>query len=114
MLVNCFRTRAVESAYEAQFGHGWDYAIEIPTIRKVRQALGRVVRSPSDYGVRILLDGRYTSTSAKKLGKYSVFNIFPEKERAEIVDVAPERVKYSLMNFFNDIRKNDPKGKKIN
>jgi len=100
------RTRAVESAYEAQFGHGWDYAIEIPTIRKVRQALGRVVRSPTDYGVRVLLDGRYTSTSAKKLGKYSVFNIFPEEERAEIVDVAPERVKYSLMNFFNDIRRN--------
>lgn len=106
------RTRAVESAYQALFGHGWDYAIEIPTIRKVRQALGRVVRSPTDYGVRVLLDGRYTSTSAKKLGKYSVFNIFPDEERAEIVDVAPERVKYSLMNFFNDIRKNDPKGKK--
>ncbi len=106
------RTRAVESAYEAQFGHGWEYAIEIPTIRRVRQALGRVIRSPMDYGVRVLLDGRYTSTSSKKLGKYSVFNIFPEEERAEIVDVAPERVKYSLMNFFNDIRKNDPKGKK--
>ncbi len=100
------RTRAVESAYEAEFGHGWDYAVEIPTIRKVRQALGRVVRSPADYGVRVLLDGRYASSSAKKLGKYSVFNIFPEDERSEIVDVAPERVKYSLMNFFNDIRKN--------
>ncbi len=106
------RTRAVESAYEAQFGHGWEYAIEIPTIRRVRQALGRVVRSPMDYGVRVLLDGRYTSASSKKLGKYSVFNIFPEEERAEIVDVAPERVKYSLMNFFNDIRKNKSEGKK--
>ncbi len=100
------RTRAVESAYEAEFGHGWDYAIEIPTIRKVRQALGRVVRSPRDYGVRVLLDGRYTSSSVKRWGKYSVFNIFPENERAEIIDVEPGRVKYSLMNFFNDIRKN--------
>ncbi|MCE8424590.1 MAG: ATP-dependent DNA helicase [Candidatus Methanoperedens sp.] len=99
------RTRAVESAYEAEFGHGWDYAIEIPTIRKVRQALGRVVRSPMDYGVRVLLDGRYISTSSKRLGKYSVYNIFPEQERAEIVDVEPERVRFSLMNFFNDIRK---------
>ncbi len=100
------RTRAVESAYEAEFGHGWDYAVEIPTIRKVRQALGRVVRSPQDYGARILLDGRYTSSSVKRWGKYSVFNIFPENERAEIIDVEPARVKYSLMNFFNDIRKN--------
>ncbi len=99
------RTRAVEYAYEAEFGHGWDYAIEIPTIRKVRQALGRVVRSPEDYGARVLLDARYSSTSEKRLGKYSVYNIFPENERAEIVDVAPERVKYSLMNFFNDMRR---------
>jgi DNA excision repair protein ERCC-2 len=103
------RTRAIEAAYEAEFGHGWDYAIEIPTIRKVRQALGRVVRSPQDFGVRVLLDGRYTSSSAKKLGKYSVFNIFPETEREEIIDVKPENVKYSLMNFFNDIKKNNAK-----
>lgn len=105
------RTRAVESAYDSEFGHGWEYAIEIPTIRKVRQALGRVVRSPDDYGVRILLDGRYTSASVKRLGKYSVFKFFPETERAEIIDVEPERVKYSLMNFFNDIRKNATKNK---
>ncbi len=103
------RMRAIEAAYEAEFGHGWDYAIEIPTIRRVRQALGRVVRSPDDYGVRVLLDARYASSSVKKMGKYSVFNIFPEEERAEIVDVAPERVKYSLMNFFNDIKKNKTK-----
>lgn len=99
------RTRAVEAAYEAEFGNGWDYAIQIPTIRKVRQALGRVVRSPDDYGARVLLDERYSPSAVKKLGKYSVFNIFPEEERNEFIDVAPERVKYSLMKFFNDIRK---------
>lgn len=71
--------------------------------------LGRFVRSPFDYGARVLLDGRYTSSSVKRWGKYSVFNIFPEEERNEIVDVEPERVKYSLMNFFNDIRKNNAK-----
>lgn len=105
------RTRAVESAYEAEFGHGWDYAVEIPTIRKVRQALGRVVRSPSDFGARVLLDARYTSASVKRLGKYSVFNIFPEAEKAEIIDVKPQNVKYSIMNFFNDIKKNSAKDK---
>ncbi|MFA4956195.1 MAG: ATP-dependent DNA helicase [Candidatus Methanoperedens sp.] len=100
------RTRAVESAYDSEFGHGWEYAIEIPTIRKVRQALGRVVRSPGDYGARVLLDGRYTSVSEKRYGKYSVFKYFPKEESAEIIDVEPDRVKYSLMNFFNDMRKN--------
>ncbi len=103
------RIKAIEHAYEEEFGHGWDYAIEIPTIRKVRQALGRVVRSPEDYGVRVLLDERYTSSSSKRLGKYSVYNIFPEEERSEIIDVKPEHVKYSLMNFFNDIEKNKKK-----
>jgi len=106
------RTRAVESAYDTEFGHGWEYAIEIPTIRKVRQALGRVVRSPDDHGARVLLDGRYTSSSVKRYGKYSVFKFFPEEERAEIVDVEPDRVRYSLMNFFNDIRKNTAKTNK--
>jgi DNA excision repair protein ERCC-2 len=105
------RIRAIESAYEAEFGHGWDYAIEVPTIRKVRQALGRVVRSPTDYGVRVLLDGRYAPSSAKRMGKYSVFNFFPEDERSEIVDVKPENVKYSLMNFFNDIKRAQDKSK---
>lgn len=98
------RNLAVQYAYDAEFGHGWDYAFEIPTIRKVRQALGRVVRSPDDYGARVLLDGRYMSTSAKRWGKDSVLKFFTEEERAEIIDVEPERVKYSLMNFFNNIR----------
>lgn len=106
------RVRAIEAAYDAEFGHGWDYAIEIPTIRKVRQALGRVVRSPQDYGARVLLDGRYTSSSVKRWGKYSVFTIFPEEEQAEIVDVKPENVKYSVMNFFRDIKKNNLNYKK--
>lgn len=106
------RTRAIESAYDAEFGHGWEYAIEIPTIRKVRQAIGRVVRSPDDYGVRVLLDGRYTSESVKRYGKYSVYKFFPEEERNEFIDVEPGRVKYSLMNFFNDIRKNTAKAVK--
>lgn len=99
------RTRAVEAAYDSEFGNGWDYAIQIPTIRKVRQALGRVVRSPNDYGARILLDERYMPSAVKKFGKYSVFDIFPKEERDEFIDVAPERVKYSLMNFFSNIKK---------
>jgi len=99
------RKEAVESTYEEAFGDGWKYAFTIPTIRKVRQAMGRVIRSKDDYGVRVLLDERYASSSVMSKGKHSVFNIFPEEERAEIIDVEPDRVKYSVMNFFNNIRK---------
>jgi len=98
------RMNAVESAYDHVFGYGagWDYAIQIPTIRKIRQAMGRVVRSPVDFGARILLDGRFLTDSKKKFGKFSVFNVFPGDEGGEFVDVEPDKVKYSLMNFFGD------------
>lgn len=99
------KKKADKLACEKDIGDGWKYAFTIPTIRKVRQAMGRVIRSEDDYGVRILLDERYTSESVKSKGKISVFNIFPKEEQDEFVDVAPERVKYSLMNFFNNIIK---------
>jgi DNA excision repair protein ERCC-2 len=98
------RMNAVESAYDHTFGFGagWEFAVQVPTIRKIRQAMGRVVRSPVDYGVRILLDGRFTTEAPKKFGKFSVFEMFPDDEREEFIDVDPEKVKYSLMNFFQD------------
>ena len=96
------RMNAVESAYDHVFGYGagWEYAVQVPSIRKIRQAMGRVVRSPADFGARILLDGRFLNNSPELFGKFSVFNSFPEDERKEIVDVEPAKVKYSLMNFF--------------
>jgi DNA excision repair protein ERCC-2 len=98
------RMNAVESAYDHTFGFGagWEFAVQVPSIRKIRQAMGRVVRSPVDYGVRILLDGRFTTEAPKKFGKFSVFEMFPDDEREEFIDVDPEKVKYSLMNFFQD------------
>ncbi|TQD26775.1 ATP-dependent DNA helicase [Methanolobus vulcani] len=102
------RMNAVESAYDHTFGYGagWEFAVQVPTIRKIRQAMGRVVRSPVDYGVRILLDGRFTTEAPKKFGKFSVFEMFPDDEREEFIDVVPEKVKYSLMNFFQDNSEN--------
>lgn len=98
------RMNAVESAYDHTFGYGagWEYAVQVPTVRKIRQAMGRVVRSPMDYGVRILLDGRFLTDAPGKFGKFSVFEAFPPEERKEFIDVEPDRVKYSLMNFFQD------------
>jgi DNA excision repair protein ERCC-2 len=64
--------------------------------------MGRVVRSPLDHGARILLDGRFTTEAPKKFGKFAVFEIFPDEEREEFIDVEPDKVKYSLMNFFQD------------
>ena len=111
------RLRAVETAYGEAFGDGesggggsggeddasWRYAVEIPTIRKTRQALGRVLRSPEDFGARLLLDERYTERATREMGKYAVRETFPPEGRAEIVDVAPEKLKFALLNFYADM-----------
>lgn len=100
------RISAVQAAYDRNFpgaNAGWRYAVEIPTIRKTRQALGRIIRSPTDYGARILVDERYTRLNHHELGEYSVFQSFPAGEREEMVDVKPDKLKYALLNFFQDV-----------
>jgi DNA excision repair protein ERCC-2 len=95
------RLQAVEDAYDAIHGEGtgWRYAVEIPTVRKTRQAIGRVVRSPADVGARILIDRRYTTAD---MGEYGVRETFPPEEREELVDVDPEKLPFALRNFFDD------------
>jgi DNA excision repair protein ERCC-2 len=102
------RMDAVQDAYDRVFADrsgrdsGWEYAVEIPTIRKTRQALGRVIRSPEDFGIRVLLDKRYTANSVREMGKYSVRETFPPGEREEMIDIVPEKLKFAMLNFFTD------------
>jgi DNA excision repair protein ERCC-2 len=109
------RMEAVQEAYQSVFGEtdhgksvdgddaGWRYAVEIPTVRKTRQALGRVVRSPQDFGVRILLDKRYTERAEMEMHDYAVRGRFPPEERREMVDIDPEKLKFALLNFYQDM-----------
>ncbi|QSG08306.1 ATP-dependent DNA helicase [Halapricum desulfuricans] len=106
------RMDAVQQAYQVAFGGegpdgddeaGWRYAVEIPTVRKTRQALGRVVRSPTDFGARILVDKRYTRDAEIEMRDYAVRKTFPPEERAEMIDVEPEKLKFGLLNFYNDL-----------
>jgi len=105
------RMEAVQNAYETKFGpgKGWDYGVLYPTIRRIRQANGRVVRSPEDYGIRVLIDHRFTKQSAEDMKRYSIYNQFPEDERREFADIKPDKVKFSMMNFFTDIKRMDAK-----
>ena len=68
-----------------------------------------MVRSPADYGMRILIDARYCEEQVKAMRHMSVYVQFPEDERKEFKDIKPEKVKYSMMNFFNDIKEMDKK-----
>ncbi|MDY6764789.1 MAG: ATP-dependent DNA helicase [Halobacteria archaeon] len=97
------RRRAVEKAYDDEFGDGkgWEYAIEAPTVRKTRQAIGRIIRSPDDYGVRILADSRYSPDRTD--WKYSVYDAFPPEEGNEFIRVDPGKIKYALFNFWDRV-----------
>jgi DNA excision repair protein ERCC-2 len=101
------RIKAIECAYDNVFGcgEGWEYAVQVPTIRKVRQAMGRIVRSPMDFGVRILMDSRYQGSLMRKLGKFSVFEYFPPEERKEFIDIAPRNVGNLVEEFFEQLQK---------
>lgn len=41
-----------------RFGNGWDMAVKFPAVRKMRQAIGRLIRSENDRGMAVLLDRR--------------------------------------------------------
>jgi len=103
------RMAAVQDAYDEAFERdggdsaGWRYAVEVPTVRKTRQALGRVVRSPEDFGARVLLDGRYTERAEIEKPTYAVRGAFPPAERREMIDLDPEKLKFAMRNFYQDV-----------
>ncbi len=56
----------LSSFYNKKFGKGFEYAYLLPAIRKVKQALGRLIRSEKDIGVGILMDYRYLWKNYRK------------------------------------------------
>lgn len=93
-------TYADITAYKVKFGEdiGWKYVVQVPTIRKTRQAMGRVIRSGTDYGVRILMDIRYNPR-----GYLSVHSLFPEVERREFKNIDSKGIKGQLIKDFKEL-----------
>ena len=58
---------ALKARLTARFGQGDDYTYRIPGMIKVVQAAGRVIRSPEDQGVVVLMDDRFAQTSVRAL-----------------------------------------------
>ena len=52
------KIKAMERYYQAKYGKGWEYAFRLPALIKMKQAIGRLIRSPRDRGVAIILDRR--------------------------------------------------------
>ncbi|MCC5902230.1 MAG: ATP-dependent DNA helicase [Halomonas sp.] len=58
---------ALKARMDTRFGQGDDYTYRIPGMIKVVQAAGRVIRSPEDEGVVILMDDRFTQAQVRAL-----------------------------------------------
>jgi DNA excision repair protein ERCC-2 len=86
------RTTAVRRAYDDAFGDGFEYALTIPAVRKTRQAVGRVIRSADDVGVRVLLDERYARNSWDSVREY-----LPDD--GEFQPVSPDMLEMGLDRF---------------
>lgn len=53
--------------FQGKNGQGFQFAYQLPGMNKVLQAAGRVIRTPEDRGVILLLDARFTAPHYKKL-----------------------------------------------
>ena len=61
------RQEMLRRYYDTLNGCGFDYAYRYPGMNKVLQAAGRVIRTPEDRGVVLLLDDRFTQSEYTRL-----------------------------------------------
>ncbi|MCG7845041.1 MAG: ATP-dependent DNA helicase, partial [Methanomassiliicoccales archaeon] len=54
------KQRALLHYYELKFRKGWEYTVRGPAIRKLQQAIGRLIRTERDVGAALVLDRRIT------------------------------------------------------
>jgi Rad3-related DNA helicase len=78
-------TLALQDWYERRYesGAGFYYTEVLPSIRKVAQLIGRLRRSPSDWGVVLLLDKRFRK-HIRVFGEDIVSDIWPYKTKEEL------------------------------
>lgn len=51
---------AMKVLFDSKYGvgTGWKYTSEVPAVRKIRQAVGRLIRTETDRGMAVILDNR--------------------------------------------------------
>lgn len=61
------RQNQLRDYFETTRGSGFDYAYRYPGMNKVLQAAGRVIRTPEDRGVVLLIDNRFAAPDYRRL-----------------------------------------------
>lgn len=61
--------KAMSDRYDQRYGQGkgWLYTSQVPAVRKINQATGRLIRTETDRGIAVILDSR-VSRFAKDVG----------------------------------------------
>ena len=61
-------SKAMSDMFDSRYGAGtgWVYVSEVPAVRKMKQAIGRMIRTETDRGMAVILDSR-ASRYAKRL-----------------------------------------------
>ncbi|HHX79635.1 MAG TPA: ATP-dependent DNA helicase, partial [Acholeplasmataceae bacterium] len=89
----------VKSHFDEKFRAGFDFAYTYPGFAKVVQAVGRVIRNETDYGVAILIDDRFANR------KY--LHLYPKEWSHMKFIAAPEEIKKEIQKFWNQQKKQD-------
>ena len=79
------RQRALQNYYEKKFNKGWEYTVSAPTIRKMLQSIGRLIRTEVDRGLAMILDNRAVHFKDNLMGLSPTNNMLD-----------------SIKNFFDD------------
>ena len=93
------RVQAVKYAYGERFGrdNAFEYALTVPAIRQVRQAIGRVIRGPDERGVRVLVGERYVPGRPR-----SVTGLLSPQEQREFSRLTPEYLAGQFEAFWDE------------
>ena len=63
----CNEREILKSYFDQKGLYGFDYAYRYPGMNKVLQAAGRVIRTPEDRGVVLLIDDRFLAPDTRRL-----------------------------------------------
>lgn len=89
-----YEREILKAYYDQRGGQGFDYAYRYPGMNKVLQAAGRVIRTPEDMGIILLLDDRFLQREYRRL--------FPV-EWADYAVCTRESVGQKLQDFWTRV-----------
>jgi len=92
-----YHAKAIRNSFTLEFGkrNAFDYSFRLPAIFKTRQALGRVIRSDTDVGLRFLMDNRYTNDNTEH-------SFLTSQQQAEYKEIDPQNITDNITDFWDN------------